>query len=125
MYLPLSCDRAILTELKGNVDRFQVSFDYFTESIIARTTGVRGLTRMAENFEAMNAPWVTGFDDIAELADAVGLRLVDNATTGALHRRYRPGTAAPVFGPYYSVCTLGLFTSLTRGTNSSVTGFGA
>jgi methyltransferase (TIGR00027 family) len=107
MYLPLSCDKAILTELKSNVDQFQVSFDYFAESIIAKTTGVRGLTRMAENFEAMNAPWVTGFDDVAALADAVGLRLIDDTTTGALNLRYRPGTAAPVFGPYYSICTLG------------------
>ena len=107
MYLPLSCDKAILTELKSNVDRFQVSFDYFAESIIAKTTGVRGLTRMAENFEAMNAPWVTGFDDIAALTDALGLRVVENVTTGALNLRYRPGTAAPVFGPYYSICTLG------------------
>jgi methyltransferase (TIGR00027 family) len=56
MYLPLSCDKAILTELKSNVDHFQVSFDHFAKSIIAKTTSVRGLTRMAENFEAMNAP---------------------------------------------------------------------
>jgi methyltransferase (TIGR00027 family) len=106
MYLPRSVDAAILRELRANIDTFAVSFDYFAEAMIERTTGVAGLTRMTENFAAMNAPWVTGFDDVAELADEVGLRVADNVTTGALHRLYRPSLPSPVFGSYYSVCTL-------------------
>ena len=46
MYLPLACDKAILHQLKGNLKRFSVSFDYFATAMIARTTGVGGLTRM-------------------------------------------------------------------------------
>jgi methyltransferase (TIGR00027 family) len=106
MYLPLSCDKAILRQLKGNLKSFHVSFDYFAEAMIAKSTGVAGLTRMTENFERMNAPWVTGFDDVEALAGEVDLRLIDNITTAELHREYRPRSEAPVFGPYYSVCTL-------------------
>lgn len=106
MYLPRASGTAILAEMRDNIGRFHVSFDYFSEAMISKTTGVAGLTRMTENFESMNAPWVTGFDDIAAVAGEVGLRVVDNTTTGGLHRLYRPTVEAPVFGPYYSVCTL-------------------
>ena len=106
MYLPRSSDMAILGELRDNLKSFHVSFDYFAEAMISKSTGVPGLTRMIENFENMNAPWVTGFNDIAALASEVGLRVVDDTTTGALHRVYRPTAEAPAFGPFYSICTL-------------------
>jgi methyltransferase (TIGR00027 family) len=106
MYLPVACDKAILQQLKGNLKRFSVSFDYFATAMIAKTTGVGGLTRMTDNFERMNARWITGFDDIAALADEVDLSVIEDVTTGELHCNYRPGTAVPVFGPYYSICTL-------------------
>ena len=106
MYLPLACDKAILRQLKGSLKRFQVSFDYFACAMIGLRTGVPGLTRMAVNFESMNAPWITGFDDIAALAAEMDLSVIEDVTTGELHCTYRPGTAVPVFGPYYSICTL-------------------
>ncbi len=106
MYLPRSSDMAILRELRDNLKNFHVSFDYFAEAMISKTTGVLGLTCMIENFENMNAPWVTGFDDIRALADEMSLRVVDDTTTGALHRVYRPTVEMPAFGPFYSICTL-------------------
>jgi methyltransferase (TIGR00027 family) len=106
MYLPLARDKAILHQLKGNLKRVSVSFDYFATAMIAKTTGVGGLTRMTDNFERMHARWITGFDDIMALADEVDLSVVEDVTTGELHCNYRPGTAVPVFGPYYSICTL-------------------
>jgi methyltransferase (TIGR00027 family) len=106
MYLPRASDAAILAELRDNLKSFHVSFDYFAEAMISKTTGVAGLTRLIENFENMNAPWITGFDDVAALASEVNLSVVDTTTTGALHRLYRPTVEAPVFGPFYSICTL-------------------
>jgi methyltransferase (TIGR00027 family) len=106
MYLPLACDEAILRELGANMKRFRLSFDYFAEAMIAKRTGVPGLTRMTTNFESMNAPWITGFDDIEALAGEAGLRVIENVTTAELHRIYRPQTPDPAFGPFYSICTL-------------------
>ena len=80
MYLPVTCDKAILQQLKGNLMHFSVSFDYFATAMIAKTTGVGGLTRMTDNFERMNARWITGFDDIAALAEHALCRGPGNVT---------------------------------------------
>lgn len=108
MYLPNDSNKAIMEQLRDNLQDFRLSFDYLAGTVITKTTGEAGMTRMAENFANMGAPWVTGFDNIAAVAGGVKLRVIDNWATGELHRAYRPGalSAPPVFGPYYSVCTL-------------------
>ena len=108
MYLPIESNKAILRDLRDNLRDFQLAFDYFTTSVITKTTGRSGMTRMIENFEDMGAPWVTGFDDIETFAADLGLDLIDNFTTGELHGAYRRGAngGTPAFGSFYSVCTL-------------------
>jgi hypothetical protein len=63
---------------------------------------------MTEGFADMGAPWVAGFDDIRALAKDVKMQVIDTFTTGELYQRYRPlaSSGRPVFGPFYSVCTL-------------------
>jgi len=109
MYLPLETDKAIIAELRDNLRDFRLSFDYLAKAVITKTTGEIGLTRMAEGFAEMGAPWVTGFDSIRDLAAELRLRVIDNFSSGDLYRRYRVrgSSEQPIFGPYYSVCTLG------------------
>ena len=107
MYLDEASDRAILTQLREGIARFRISFDYFRTSVIARTTGVAGMTRMADDFARMRAPWITGFDDVRAFAGGLNLGVVDDVTTGELAGVYRPLSAPPDFGPFYSICTLG------------------
>jgi methyltransferase (TIGR00027 family) len=107
MYLDAATDRAILSQLRRGLAHVRVSFDYFVPAMITRTTGDPGLTRMADNFSQMNAPWITGFGDIEHLASEVGLRVVEDVTTGTLSRVYRPLATAPSFGPFYAIATLG------------------
>src|SRR5262245_41085445 len=109
MYLPMESDKAIMEQLRDNLQDFHLSFDYFATAVITKTTGELGLTRMADGFANMGAPWVAGFDDIRALAKDLKLRVMDNFTSGDLYRRYRPQASPdePVFGPFYSVCTLG------------------
>ena len=106
MYMPLANDKHTMLELKRHVKRFRLSFDYLTESVITKTTGDASLTILVESFEAMGAPWLSGIDDIDTVARELGLRVVENFTTGELYRRYRgrPGLS-PIF-QHYSICTL-------------------
>ena len=106
MYMPLVNDKHTMLELKRHVKRFRLSFDYLTQSVITKTTGDASLTILVESFEAMGAPWLSGIDDIGTLAAELGLRVVENFTTGELYRRYRgrPGSS-PIF-QHYSICTL-------------------
>ena len=109
MYLPLETDKAIIVELRDNLRNFRLSFDYLAKAVITKTTSEIGLTRMAEGFADLGAPWITGFDNIRDLAAELRLRVIDNFTSGDLYRRYRvrDSSERPIFGPYYSVCTLG------------------
>jgi methyltransferase (TIGR00027 family) len=107
MYLDAAADRAVLTQLREHLAHVRISFDYFVPAVIARTTGDPALTRMADNFAAMNAPWVTGFADVRELAAEVGMEVLEDITTGALSRTYRPLAAPPPFGAFYAIATFG------------------
>ena len=79
------------------------------ETVITRTTGDPGITRMVESFANMGAPWVTGIDDIYALASEVKLRVIENFKTAELYQAYRAVRPSdlPTFGFFYSICTLG------------------
>jgi len=108
MYLPLEGVKHVLSQLRTYVKRFAMSFDYMAESVIAKTTGDAGVTRLVESFESMGAPWLSGIRDIQSLALELGLDLVENFKTSELYQQYWAGRAltSPIFG-FYSVCTLG------------------
>lgn len=107
MYLPAELVKNTVSELTAWVDQFQISCDYMAEAVITKTTGDAGVTRLVENFEAMGAPWHSGISDIEAFAHELGVTLVENVTTGDLHRRYWPDrpVTSPIFD-YYSLCTL-------------------
>lgn len=106
MYMPLADDKNTMRQLKRCVRRFRLSFDYLTESVVRKTTGDASLSSLVESFEAMGAPWVSGIDDVDSLAREVGLRVVENVTTGTLYQKYRRRVmTSPVF-QHYSICTL-------------------
>jgi methyltransferase (TIGR00027 family) len=108
MYLPLETNKHILTELTKHVRRFRLSFDYMADTVISKTTGDPGVTRLVESFAAMGAPWLSGFRDIRSLAQELRLTLIENFKTADLFQTYwlgRPMTS-PIF-KLYSVCTLG------------------
>jgi len=106
MYMPLQHDTRTMQELKRHVKRFRLSFDYLSEAIITKTTGDAALTILVESFEAMDAPWVSGIDDVGNVAREAGLRVVENLTTGELYRRYRGRPASSPIFQHYSICTL-------------------
>ena len=91
MYLDAAADRAILRELRAGLAHVRVSFDYFVPEPSSRgRPATPAMTQLADNFAAMNAPWITGFDDVRALAGEVGMQVVEDVTTAALSRIYRP-----------------------------------
>src|SRR5215831_1460747 len=60
MYMPLANDKDTMLQLKQHVADFRLSFDYLTESVIAKTTGDTSLATLVESFEAIGAPWLSG-----------------------------------------------------------------
>jgi methyltransferase (TIGR00027 family) len=106
MYMPLANDKDTMLQLKRHVSRFRLSFDYLTQSVIAKTTGDTGLEILVESFEAMGAPWLSGIDDIDGLARELNLRVVENFTTGQLYQKYRGQPGSSPILQHYSICTL-------------------
>jgi methyltransferase (TIGR00027 family) len=106
MYMPLANDKHTMLELKQHLNRFWLSFDYLSESVVTKTTGDTSLTILVESFEAIGAPWLSGIDDIYSLARELGLYVVENFTTGELYRKYRGWLSSSPVSQHYSICTL-------------------
>jgi methyltransferase (TIGR00027 family) len=114
MYLPRAADKRILVELRNHVTRFRVSFDYMAESVVSKTTGDSGVTRLAESFASMGAPWVCGFHDVSSFAREVDLDVIENFHMSDLYRAYQLVRPVSSSLDFYSVCTLGRQAGVVR-----------
>ncbi len=107
MYLTKDAVMTVLRDLKENVSRVAISFDYMDEAVVDMTTGEAGATAFVERFAAMGAPWTFGFSDLAGLAREAGLAVADATTMGNLFRTYWPErTMHSVIYDHYGICTL-------------------
>jgi methyltransferase (TIGR00027 family) len=107
MYLTRAHVMKVLTDLKDNVRRFAIAFDYMDEAVVGMTTGEAGATAFVERFAAMGAPWTYGLDDLPALAREAGLAVADATTVGKLFRLYWPDRPMQsVIYDHYGLCTL-------------------
>jgi hypothetical protein len=97
----------VLREIRENVSRFSLAFDYMDEAVVARTTGDPDTTSFVERFAAMGAPWHFGIDDLDALAEDAAMIVSDAVTLAALHRAYWPDRPLDsIIYEHYSLCTL-------------------
>ena len=107
MYLTPTHVMKVLNDLKDNVRRFAISFDYMDEAVVGMTTGEEGATAFVERFSGMGAPWTYGLDDLPALAREAGLAVADATTVGKLFRLYWPDRPMQsVIYDHYGLCTL-------------------
>lgn len=108
MYLPADGIVSLLSRLKDGIPRFRISFDYVSEGMIRQDTGFEEAGSLVAGFESMGAPWVTGFADIAPVARAAGLTVLENKwmVDAVAPSRFRAALDRDLFR-HYSVCTLG------------------
>ncbi len=107
MYLTRPFVVKVLTDLKDNVRRFTIAFDYMDEAVVGMTTGEAGATAFVERFAAMGAPWTYGLDDLPALAREAGVAVADATTVGKLFRLYWPDRPMQsVIYDHYGLCTL-------------------
>ncbi len=77
MYLREAHIRSVLTTIRENVPSCEVSFDYLTKSLLERSRQESRLDSV-KTFDQLDAPWITGFDDIESLAEGTGYALKNN-----------------------------------------------
>jgi methyltransferase (TIGR00027 family) len=107
MYLALLDLTSVLWRLRHRIVRTTVSFDYFSQAVVDKTTGDDTLTALAERFERLGAPWVTGIADVGTLAWRMGCAVLNDTSVAELHRRHWPGQApGTTLFEHYGVCTL-------------------
>ena len=107
MYLKRPAAMKVLREIRENVSRFSLAFDYMDEAVVARTTGDPDTTSFVERFAAMGAPWHFGIDDLDALAEDAAMTVADAVTLAALHRAYWPDRPLDsIIYEHYSLCTL-------------------
>ena len=107
MYLTEESIRQTFLDIADNVNEFTLSFDYMTDAVIAKTTGDPAVTRLAESFAAMGAPWTFGFASIRKFSEEAALKIVSNIKIGELHCAFWPGEPLDsAIYDHYWLCTL-------------------
>jgi methyltransferase (TIGR00027 family) len=89
MYIPEPQIRRLLGAMRDRLASFTLSFDYLSRKLIAKTAQPQS-RRLVAGFQELEAPWITGFADISELARAAGLRLADNWLLVEFGKQHRP-----------------------------------
>jgi methyltransferase (TIGR00027 family) len=107
MYLNRPGVLKVLTDLRNNVAKFAISFDYLTEAVINFATGDERISAFARHFAEMDAPWTFGIDDLDALAGDAGLTVVDDVKTAELFRTFWPNRQPDSkWYDNYALCTL-------------------
>ena len=107
MYIPKPAIERLLQQMVATMPHFTLTFDYQSQKSIERIDVLRQSQSLLAGFAEMQAPWVTGYANIAPLATSAGLTVQDNQLVAALGRRYKPLLRLdPQLLDDYFVCTL-------------------
>jgi methyltransferase (TIGR00027 family) len=107
MYLNRPAVLEVLRDLRSNVAKFAISFDYLTEAVINYATGDERISAFVKRFAEMGAPWSFGIDDLDALAGDAGLIVVSDVKMAELFRTFWPDRQLDSkWYDNYAVCTL-------------------
>ena len=110
MYLPEDLIYGFLRGLRGRVRSFRIAFDFFSRSVIDRTTGDARVTATTDAFQkALNVKWLTGFDDLSVVEERTGLKAAEFGTLFDFGKRVAPD--APEGVPELNLYLYGILTS--------------
>ncbi len=110
MYLPEELIYGFLRGLHGRIRSFKIAFDFFSRSVIDRTTGDERVTATTDAFQkTLNVKWLTGFDDLSIVEERTGLKAAESGTLFDFGRRVAPD--APENVPELSLYRYGIMTS--------------
>ena len=91
MYLPVELIHDFLDRLRAQVPRMTITFDYFSEKVINRTSGDERITEVTDLFENnFGVKWVTGFDDLSIFREKHGFEVVESGSLVDVGERHAP-----------------------------------
>lgn len=98
---------SVLKELKKELKKFFITFDYLSKKLIDRSTGFHKSQDLLNSFSNLGAPWNTGFDNIGELAVQSGLTLIKDFLIAEYINEIDSGFKVDTsLFDHYSICTL-------------------
>lgn len=87
-FLPLDDVVLVLLRLRERLRRFDVSFDYMSDQVVARSTGDARLGAFADAYTELGAGFVSGLADLGSFARDLGLEVFDRCAASELARRH-------------------------------------
>ena len=107
MYLSYKSVRSVLRSLEKHVQKFVISFDYLSSRLLDEPNNDKQKMDVVGVFEQLGAPFVTGFDDIYQLAKEVNYTVKDNILLiDFMNQNYPECQLGTHLFRDYSVCTL-------------------
>ena len=95
-----------LTYLNNNLTNFSLAFDYLSEQVINRSSGIASADKAADFFAKMGSPWLTGFDNLDCIREKTTMTVSQNLSMQALARKYDSKADAPDILQLYSTAIL-------------------
>ncbi len=107
MYIEVEKIKEILVKIKNNfLNNSTISFDYFSEHIVNKTTGIIEADQMVDRFKEIKAPMISVFSNIENIAKECGLEVTENIKCSDLTKKYKIDDRPFPTQDYYYFCTL-------------------
>lgn len=108
MYLSEEVVASILEKIKKDFSgSVLMSFDYLSRDMIKKVQNASEMNSMLDKFKKSKAPMINGYNDIrTELADKLGLTVIENGKCAGFTKQYGVGDNPYVSQEAYSFCTL-------------------
>lgn len=106
MYLDKEEMDGILQMLRGNFQKFLISFDYVSNSFLNKQVCNDISKEDYENFKSKGSPWKNGYDDIQSIAEKYDLILLENIRNSDLQKRLQIEKQPDPLSNHYFQCTM-------------------
>ena len=108
MYLDKPSVIQVLNRIKEAFLTVYITFDYFSESLVNKRSGIPSADDITDKFSQAKAQFTNGYDDISILAEECGFRMIDNQTMAVFGKTLQVEENPHPLSENYSLCTLTL-----------------
>lgn len=106
-FLPLDDVVVVLLRLRETLRSFEISFDYMSDQVVARSTGDARIGAFADAYAELGAGFVSGLADLGSFARDLRLEVADRCAASELARRHLGGEACELrLFEHYFLATL-------------------
>lgn len=88
MYIPAIASKSLWGKIQKSFKKYHILMDYGSRKFIERETGIEEHIKLLDSFKAMDAHFITGYDNIEEFCNINNLKVMENFSFSELAVAY-------------------------------------